>query len=275
LDSEERISAPSANLKEVDQMYDKFASQYDYFVNWKSRLAFEMPFIQEQLSRLSDAPERLKVLDAACGTGQHAIALARLGYDVSGADLFPQMLSLANTNALAADVNITFKAAGFGSIAAVFPAERFQAVLCLGNSLPHVKSKTELQQALADFAAVTAPGGLLLLQQRNFDAVMRAKNRFMEPQTHSTGEQERVFFRFYDFEPQGLIQFNILTLTRKPGSSWESAMTSTTLFPILHAELQGALAEAGFVDLCFYGNMKGEEFNLSTSGDLIVVARRQ
>ena len=135
LDSEERISAPSANLKEVDQMYDKFASQYDYFVNWKSRLAFEMPFIQEQLSRLSDAPERLKVLDAACGTGQHAIALARLGYDVSGADLFPQMLSLANTNALAADVNITFKAAGFGSIAAVFPKSAFRrfyawATLC-------------------------------------------------------------------------------------------------------------------------------------------------
>ena len=81
-------------------MYDKFASQYDYFVNWKSRLAFEMPFIQEQLSSLAGPAEQLKVLDAACGTGQHAIALARLGYNVSGTDLFPQMLSLANTNAL-------------------------------------------------------------------------------------------------------------------------------------------------------------------------------
>lgn len=255
-------------------MYDKFASQYDYFVNWKSRLAFEMPFIQEQLSSLAGPAEQLKVLDAACGTGQHAIALARLGYNVSGTDLFPQMLSLANTNALAADVNIRFKTAGFGSIAGVFPEERFDAVLCLGNSLPHVKSKIDLLKTLADFGQVTVPGGLLLLQQRNFDAVMSAKNRFMDPQTYSTAEEERVFFRFYDFEPQGLIQFNILTLTRKPGSPWESSLTSTTLFPILFQDLQSALKEAGFTDTRYYGNMKGEPFDLSKSADLIVVARK-
>jgi len=56
-------------------------------------------------------------LDAACGTGQHAIALAQAGYQVAGADLFPQMVQLADLNASAADQKIRFKAAGFGSIA--------------------------------------------------------------------------------------------------------------------------------------------------------------
>lgn len=255
-------------------MYDKFASLYDFFVNWKSRLAFELPFMQEQLALLGGSPEEHKLMDTACGTGQHAIALARLGYQVSATDLYPQMVSLANTNALAADVKIRFKTAGFGSIAPAFPGEQFDAVLCLGNSLPHVNSLSDLQRALQDFAAMMAPGGLLLLQQRNFDAVMQAKNRFMEPQTHSSGDQEWVFFRFYDFEPNGKIQFSVMTLTRRPGSPWESALTSTILLPILSGDLRAALELAGFQDLRFYGNMKGEAYDSAASGDLIVVARK-
>jgi len=255
-------------------MYDKFASKYDFFVNWKSRLAYEMPFIQEQLALLGGSPEQHKLMDSACGTGQHAIALARLGYQVTGTDLFPQMVNLANTNALAADVTIRFKTAGFGSIAAAFPGESFDAVLCLGNSLPHVNSLSDLQRALADFHASMAPGALLLLQQRNFDAVMRAKNRFMDPQSHISGDQEWVFFRFYDFEPNGKIQFSVMTLTRKPGSPWESALSSTFLLPILFADLQKALEMAGFEKIHFYGNMKGEDFNPASSGDLIIVARK-
>lgn len=57
-------------------MYEKFASVYDYFVNWSERLSYEMPFILEQLSQLGNDPYQIKVLDAACGTGKHAIALA-------------------------------------------------------------------------------------------------------------------------------------------------------------------------------------------------------
>jgi hypothetical protein len=38
-----------ANLKE-DRMYDKFASVYDYFVDWRARLSYEMPFISSSLA---------------------------------------------------------------------------------------------------------------------------------------------------------------------------------------------------------------------------------
>lgn len=84
-------------------MYEKFASVYDYFVNWGERLSYEMPFILDQLSQLGKDPYQIKVLDAACGTGKHAIALAQAGYQVAGADLFPQMVQLADLNASAAD----------------------------------------------------------------------------------------------------------------------------------------------------------------------------
>ena len=130
-------------------MYDVFSSDYDRFVNWPSRLEAELPFIQAQL----DAAGARSALDAACGTGRHAIALAERGYETAGADISQQMVSRARQNAAAAGVDVRFEAAGFGGLAAAFGRRSFDAVLCLGNSLPHVLSEAELAGALADFAA--------------------------------------------------------------------------------------------------------------------------
>ena len=47
-------------------MYDSFSLDYDRFVNWSNRLAFELPFIQQQLAKINSAPSQpLSVLDAA------------------------------------------------------------------------------------------------------------------------------------------------------------------------------------------------------------------
>ena len=44
--------------------YDAFSSEYDRFVNWDNRLAFELPFLERQLTALG-GPRGLRVLDAA------------------------------------------------------------------------------------------------------------------------------------------------------------------------------------------------------------------
>ena len=111
-------------------MYEKLAFVYDYFVNWKSRLAFEMPFLLEQLGSLGEDRGGVRVLDTACGTGQHAIALAEAGFEVTGTDLVPQMVMMAKANAEAAGQRVRFRTAGFGAIATAFgEAEQFEAVL--------------------------------------------------------------------------------------------------------------------------------------------------
>ena len=53
-------------------LYDALSSDYDRFVNWPSRLALELPFLQTELKRIGAA----RVLDSACGTGQHALHAA-------------------------------------------------------------------------------------------------------------------------------------------------------------------------------------------------------
>lgn len=256
-------------------MYDTFSDDYDRFVNWPARLRVEMPWIEQLLQTLPRAGKGpLRVLDAACGTGMHAIALAQAGYAVTGADLSPRMVERAQQNAAAAGVQVHLEAVGFGGLRRVFGEAAFEAVFCLGNSLPHALSAAELRAALEDFAACLQPGGLLVIQNRNFETVMAHRERWMEPQAHREGTQERVFLRFYDFDPDGLITFNILTLQRQGDEGWTQRSTATRLRPLLQAELAARLEAAGFTDIASYGNMSGAPFEADASGNLVMTASR-
>ena len=256
-------------------MYDLLSRDYDRFVNWPNRLAFEMPFMLKQLGSIKkpgDTP--LRVLDAACGTGQHVLALAKEGVQAAGADISLEMIRVARENARAAGVDPRFEAAGFGSLAQMFDAGSFDALLCLGNSLPHLLTPMELANALKDFHACLAPGGLLLIQNRNFDGVLSRHERWMEPQAHTEGEHQWVFQRFYDFEPDGLIRFNIVTLYREGSEEWHARLTSTHLFPQTHADLAAALNNVGFTNPRFYGGLGGGDFDAEKSANLVITATR-
>ena len=246
--------------------YDALASDYDRFVSWEGRLAHELPF----LARLFASHDVRRVVDAACGTGHHAIALAKQGYQVVGADLSAAMVEQARRNTAAAGVEVRLAVAGFGGLAAL--GETFDAVLCLGNSLPHLLTEEALAGALADFATVLHPGGLVVIQNRNFDRVWRQRERFMGPQSHREGEREWVFVRFYDFH-ESTVTFNMIRL-RRDGEAWTQDVESTELRPIFGDELAGVLQAAGFFQAAFYGGYDGSPFDPTHSGDLIVVAQK-
>jgi ubiquinone/menaquinone biosynthesis C-methylase UbiE len=58
------------------EFYDRLAEFFDVMTDWQSRLDVELPFIESVLERY----RAQTILDAACGTGGHSIALAQRGY---------------------------------------------------------------------------------------------------------------------------------------------------------------------------------------------------
>ena len=250
--------------------YDNFSSDYDRFVNWPGRLAIEMPFLERKLREVGAR----HVLEAACGTGMHAIALAQAGFEAAGADLSDGMISRARENAQAAGLDLPFKTAGFGNLAAAFGSESFDALLCLGNSLPHLLTPELFHQSITDFARCLKPGGLVVIQNRNFDSVMAARQRWMEPQAAREGQVEWLFQRFYDFEVDGLLTFNIVTFRRENGGAWKQSIQSTSLRPLLSFELRDAFQVAGFESVTLFGGLDGSTFDPSTSGNLVITASR-
>jgi hypothetical protein len=167
-----------------------------------------------------------------------------------------------------AGVDVRFRVAGFGALAGL--DQEYDAVLCLGNSLPHLLSAEELELALADFAAVLRPGGLLIIQNRNFDRVWSHRERFMPPQTARDGDEEWLFVRFYDYHPE-TITFNMITLHRQ-GETWTQSVEATELRPIFRDDLSETLAQAGFGRIECFGGYDASTFDPDESGDLLVVA---
>jgi glycine/sarcosine N-methyltransferase len=214
------------------------------------------------------------MLDAACGTGMHAVAFARRGREAAGADLSPVMIERARQNARDAGVSVDFRVAGFGACAGAWSAP-FDAVTCIGNSLPHLPDDASLSRCLADFAAALRPGGTLVIQNRNYDRVLRERQRFMPLSTRQTDGGETLFLRITDFPgaaAEERIDFTIVTLTKTAGA-WSQTVRTTPLRALRRATLEAALASAGFAAIRVYGNYAMAPFDSPDAGDLVIVAR--
>jgi glycine/sarcosine N-methyltransferase len=247
--------------------YDGLGGDYDRMVSWETRLAREEAFFQ----RLFTENGTRSVLDAACGTGMHAIAFARRGLAAAGADLSPAMVSRAKENAAAAGAAVDFRAAAFGELSRAFNGP-FDAVTCLGNSLPHLLDDTALAAAFTDFARLLSPRGLLVIQNRNYDRVLREKQRFMPLSAREDAEGTTLFLRITDFSGE-LLQFTIVTL-KKRGGSWTQAVQSTPLRALRRTVVEEALRGAGFSSIESWGSYAMTPADAPDAADLVVAARR-
>ncbi|TLM78824.1 MAG: class I SAM-dependent methyltransferase, partial [Actinobacteria bacterium] len=218
-----------------ENLFNEFGGEYDRMIAWENRLKREEPFFTGLFARYGVR----SVLDAACGTGQHALLFAGRGLAVAGADLSPTMIEQARANAAARGLPAEFVQAGFGQLAETL-GRQFDAVVCLGNSLPHLKNTGELRPALADCYRVLIPGGVLVIQNRNYNKVLAEKSRFMPLNHFRSGSEETLYLRFTDFpenDAAGLITFNIVVLRQDAAGKWSYRAHSEKLKPWLQEEL--------------------------------------
>lgn len=249
-------------------LWETLSEEYDRFVNWEQRLAGEMPFLEEALTSVGAR----RVLDAACGTGHHAITLATKGYRAVGTDISAGMIRRARENAAEAGAAVEFFQAPLGSLHQTIE-EPFDAVVCLGNSLPSLLSEDALQTALADIAELLVQGGLLIVQNLNYDRIWPRRERFLPLVTHRQEEEEWLFWRLMDFHERTLT-FNMIFF-HKENEEWTYRVGSTELRPIFQDELEQQLLRAGFSSVELYGDYAGHPYEQGASGDLIVVAHRE
>ena len=96
-----------------------------------------------------------RVLDAGCGTGEHALLAASLGHEVVGVDLSAKAIESAMTKATERGVEARFLVADALRLTEL--AEHFDTVLDCG--LFHVLDDAERERYIDSLAAVIPPGG--------------------------------------------------------------------------------------------------------------------
>jgi D-alanyl-D-alanine dipeptidase len=245
-------------------LYDGLADTYDLMISWTKRLRNEKPFFRQVFKEYKVK----RVLDVACGTGMHAVAFHDMGHFVVGADPSPAMVEKARANA--GEREIEFIQAGFTELANV--NGMFDAVTCLGNSLPHVLDDSELNLSLENMYDALLPGGVLIIHGNNYDRILHRKERFMPLVHRCHGRRDYLFVRFFDFHGDYLT-FNVVTMTNASGA-WSMTTDSSKHRALTHDLLTSNLVEAGFEVQLVFGGFPDSDYDSMESDNLIVVAQR-
>lgn len=169
--TDQSFGADPVAVRETDHYQEEyigsFVEKWDDLIDWENRAKSEGNFFIQELKKVGAK----KVLDVATGTGFHSIRLLEEGFDVVSADGNPEMLAKAFENARQRGEILRTVQADWRWLSKDIH-EEFDAIICLGNSFTHLFSEHDRRKALAEFYSVLKHDGILILDQRNYDAIL-------------------------------------------------------------------------------------------------------
>lgn len=237
---------------------------FEDMVDWPKRLAGEEPFYR----RLFESADARTILDAACGTGQHAALFHSWGMRVEGADISPRMIERAR--ALHGEPEgLSWTVRGFDE---EVPAGRlFDVVLCVGNSLAMSPDRETAGKAVEAMTAALRPGGVLALHLQNIwrfaegpcvwqkciKAVRPEGEAIIVKGVHRCGEAAHV---------------ELLIVPVSSPAGMKSARIP--LLCLEASELEGMLRTGGASRVELFGGYQGQPYERDKSVDLVAVVRR-
>lgn len=243
------------------EFYENFVDKYDDLVSVENRVKREANFYNSIFKEY----DVNTVLDCACGTGHHVIMLKQRGYDVKGSDLSPAMIEKAQANLKKNNLEVLLKVADFRELSSAFD-EIFDAVICVGNSLPHLMSDKEISRTLAEIRGILNEDGILILEQRNYDKLVKEKKRFFPV----SFRENEVFFYILDFGTSEII-FNIININTYN----QTFQSYTTEYNILKLDkLKDLLNTTGFHIMDYYEDYDFNKFNIETSDRPIILCKK-
>lgn len=156
------------------------------------------------------------VLDAACGTGVDSVMLLEEGFSVTSSDASDKMLKAAHKTRWERRREPAFDSwvieeANWLSLVDdlrdVVPTGGFDAVVCLGNSFAHLPDwhgdQRDHRTCFANFAELVRPGGLFIIDHRNYDYILK----------HGHAQQKNIYYSGTHIKD---IKTSVLLVSNKP-----------------------------------------------------------
>jgi SAM-dependent methyltransferase len=152
-------------------------------------LESEMRFFHE-LRRMYSLPEKCKVIDMGCGSGDWLIELAQAGHQCFGFDSCESMVSFAREKCSDYSVNV-FN----GDLYKFEIKAAFDAAFCLCGTIHHLYRADELEAHFRSLSSCLAPNGMYLI-----DLHVSEPGRGSELEQHwiveGDADELEVFFRY-------------------------------------------------------------------------------
>jgi len=148
----------------------RYAELYDTFYADKP-YADEAAFVHSCLQKYSVGTTK-RLLELACGTGSHALALEKFGYEIVATDYSNDMLARARHKAIQASSTVDFRWQDMRALD--LPDLPFDAVICLFDSIGHVETNDALTQVFQGVHRHLRPTGLFIFEFWHAGAMLRS-----------------------------------------------------------------------------------------------------
>ena len=221
-------------MSEVRHHYEALlGAHYSWSLgDFDARVAASRAFFAAQLAARVAPESAPAALDLGCGTGVQTLALAQLGYQVTGVDFSPRMLAeyaerTASAGARAVVSDLTDFDVDTG----------FAVAVCFGDTVAHLADWPAVRSLCRRAFDALAPGGVWLLSSRDHSVVLAGDARFLLIRADETrsmmcfvedaGERIRVTDLIQSRGPTGT--------TLQSHSYWKLRVSPTTLTLELNA----------------------------------------
>jgi len=163
-----------------EDFFENYAESYDKEVYTQGTTG-EVDFIEKEI----DPDKAKRILDIGCGTGRHAVELAKRGYTVTGIDLSRDQLNRAIEKAKKENVSVDFRAADARALP--FDNEFDLVIMICEGAFPLMETDEMNYEILVNAQKALKPKGKFIfigltcpalnLQPRRYPPVLRC-NRF-------------------------------------------------------------------------------------------------
>lgn len=222
-------------------IYDR-ADIYDLMENEEHFAAY-----RRHWERVLEGTEVRALLDVSIGSGGVTLPLAGLGVELSGSDLSGTMLDSCRKKAERLGCSVELRQSDFRNLSC-WTGKTFDCVASTGNSLAYV-ANSEALDALAQMDALVKPGGYLYFDTRNWDRILRERQRFYlyNPFFHNGDRVNLV--QVWDYNPDGSMTFNLLYTFERDNKIFQKEKFEERYHPIPRRLLLDGLAKLGYRDV--------------------------
>ena len=224
-------------------VYGALAESYDRLtrdVDYDQILAF----VQKVLAQNGLHPH--SVLDLACGTGSMSLRLAQAGYQVIGADLSEEMLTMAFDKAVGLDNRPIFICQPMQRLRLPAPVDW---VFCGLDSINYLTHPADCRETFRRVFQCLKPGGMFL-----FDINSPEKLKAMDGQVFLDEDAEVYCVWRSEYEPEERLCYYGMDLFQRHGSLWRRSFEEHREYAYELNEIQAYLQEAGFSEIDCFGD---------------------
>jgi SAM-dependent methyltransferase len=184
------------------------------------------------------------VVDLGAGFGMHAIPLARAGAKVTAIDSSAAILRTLDK--LRGDVPVLVvndDLLRFENHIAQAPS----AILCMGDTITHLRDHAAVDVLLDRAAAVLRPGGMLVLTFRDYSIPLTGDARFIPVRS----DDERTLLCFLEYGADTVIVHDVLS--ERTGQGWQTRISHYPKLRLSPDDLANRLRSRGFDVRCEAG----------------------